>query len=872
MQITCQHCDQTFDHEPPTFGAEEDIAVCPTCGRSTPMADSWGGGGGGDLFGGGGDLFGGGGAGADARVYCFNCGKAMTPREGELIPVCDDCRQDAGQAQPAGDPAGDTVPGPMDTLPPGMADEPVADWMIRKANGNVYGPFPAETIVEWIKARKINPDEEVAHIGGAWRLFGQHEEFGRYFDSGSAEPTTGTQATSEIDFRRRTPVRDAARSFTRIGIAIVLLAVVGYGVYWAISERVLVLPESTVEGIATRISETGQKDDPDVVASEGAERMLRELRAAHADTITPDAVLGSSTEHYLRGRTLMLRDSVADLKLARTELELAVVLDPNNALALAGLAEAYNVLAARGLGSLDLQRQTIYLIELAKAQETYPAEVLRAEATWLIYLGKWGEGVTAAQGALQKNPADPSLHFLLGVAAAGRAQGVTPEARGHFDKALELDPGFHQVWYELGRGEEEAGNLRQAIEYYEKKIGLDGRSASAHTRLGLIYERVGDHGKATAHYDKAIALNSKDRDAVIRRGILAYQVDGAPARAAEMLAGLLEALGDELTITERKEVGVHLSAARRLAGDLEGALAALEPVLDEDRNYSPGLFHQGQALVAMGKPNDAIPLYTRADSPELSPRERAALQFWMGRAAFLGEQRQDALEAYSRAIEFDPDFLPAYLWRSEVNISLGDPAGASAGMLEHIGRDPLDYARVRRPGLFYQPLPSLQPLATQFKQAASQVAFAPALYAATGVLLFHEGQTRTAGEYLSKAISQDERNEAAFFYLGLSKFRDGQFAGAGALFEAAVQVEHNRGVYHVYMGESLLERGRVDEAVGAYEKGLGYGAKSSWSHARFAVALARQGEDAAARKQLEEAMELDATAVAPLRQEFLLEL
>lgn len=870
MQITCQYCDQTFDHEPPTFGAEEDSAICPTCGRDTPAADSWSAGG--DLFGGGGDLFaGGGGGGADARVYCFNCGKAMTPREGELIPVCDDCRQDATQG-PAAPAAGDGAPSPTDTLPPGMADEPVADWMIRKANGNVYGPFPAETIVEWIKARKINPDEEIAHIGGAWRLFGQHEEFGRYFETGGAEVTTGTQATSEIDFRRRSPVRDAARSFSRVGVAIVVVLVVGYGVYWAISKNVLVLPESTVDGIATRISETGRNDQPEVTTSEGAERMLRELRATHAAILAPDAQNGSSTEHYLRGRTLLLRDSVSDLLAARGELEKAVVLDPNNALALAGLAEAYNVLAARSLGSLDLQRETIYLIELAKARDTFPAEVLRAEATWLIYLGKWGEGVSSAQQALQKNPADPSLHFLLGVAAAGSAGAVTDEARGHFDKALELDSGFHQVWYELGRGEEEAGNLRQAIEYYEKKIGLDGRSASAHTRLGKIYERVGDHGKATAHYDKAIALNPRDKIAVSRRGILAYQVDGAPARAAEMLAGLLVDLGEDLSITERKEVGVHLCAARRLSGDLEGAMAALEPVLKEDRNYSPGLFHKGQTLVAMGQPNDAIPLYTRADSPELTTRERALLQFWSGRAAYVGDQKQDALEAYTRAIEFDPDFLPAYLWRSEVNIGLGDPAGGGASLLEHIGRDPLDYARVRRPGLFYEPLPSLKPLADAFRQATKQVAFAPGLNAATGILLFHEGRTREASDYLAKAISQDGRNEAAFFYLGLSKYRDGQFAGAGAGFTAALQVEHNRGVYHVYLGEAYLEQGRVDEAVGAYEKGLGYGAKSSWSHSRFAVALARQGDDARAREQLDAAIDVDDTAVAPIRQEFLLEL
>ena len=187
MQVRCIHCGHGFDHEAPSFARGAATTVCPSCGRDTPATEEW-------LTDTG---FSAGGAAVESRVYCFNCGCAMTPREGELIPVCDNCRQD----QNAG-------AGLEDELP--ESDEPVADWMIRKANGNVYGPFPTETIVDWIRAKKINADEEIAHIGGAWRLFGQHEEFGKFFDSPA---DTGQQSASEIDFRRKTPVKDALGRF-----------------------------------------------------------------------------------------------------------------------------------------------------------------------------------------------------------------------------------------------------------------------------------------------------------------------------------------------------------------------------------------------------------------------------------------------------------------------------------------------------------------------------------------------------------------------------------------------------------------------------------------------------------------------------------
>jgi tetratricopeptide (TPR) repeat protein len=886
MLISCQQCNHEFDHEP-TFGQGDDLVVCPSCGRDAGAGgDMFGGdgdlfgGGGGDMFGGGGDMFAGGGdglsgggGGGDARVYCFNCGKAMTPREGELIPVCDECRQDASQTAEPG-PAAVAAPGagPGDSLPPGMTDEPIADWMIRKANGNVYGPFPSETIVDWIKARKINPDEEIAHIGGAWRLFGQHEEFGKNFET-TSEVKLGTQTTSEIDFRRRSPVRDAFRSSARLIIVVAVLVVIGGGVWYAISADLLVVPESAINRVAEQVSDTTTRSETGQPVSEDARTILFDLGEKHAELYAEGAEPGSSMEHFLRGRTLLMRDSVTDMRAARTEMEQAVVLDRRNPLALAGLAEVYSLLAYRGLGPLDLQRQAIYLIDLAEAEETYQSEVLRARAGWLIYTGDKSnlrEGVTNAQSALQKNPADPALHFLLGVAAASRESGISDEARGHFDKALELDPGFHQVWYELGRGEEEAGHLRTAIEHYEKKIALDGRSGGAHTRLGLIYERVGDPTRAAAHYDKAVGLNPQDQVAASRRGILAYQVDGAPARAATILAPLLEE-GDgkaDLSIRERKEIGVHLSAALRLAGDHAGALEAIRAVLKEDANYPAGLFHKALALTASGKPGEAIPLLTRADSPDLESSERALVHFWAGRVATLADQRQDALESYTRAIEADPNFMPAYLWRAEVNLEIGNAGGAAAGLLEHIGRDPMEYARVREPGLLFEPLPDLTPLSELFRKEAKAIAFAPELYTATGITLFHQGRHQDAETWLKKAIEQDPRQEGAHFYRALASYRGRRFAAAGGLLRAALEVAHNRGVYHVYLADTLLEQDRLDEAIISYEKGIGYGADSGWSHARLAEAFARKGEEARARTELDKALKADPTAVAARRLEF----
>ena len=868
MQITCQHCSNNFDNDVPAYAQGEGSVVCPSCGRDTPAVDSWAALGGGDLFGGGGAAAGApGGGGGDARVYCFNCGKAMSPREGELIPVCDECRQDAGRA----DASTGAAPAVGDTRTAEVLastdDEPIADWMIRKGNGNVYGPFPNETIVEWIQGKKINPDEEVAHIGGAWRLFGQHEEFGRYFE-GSSDLTMGTAGTQEIDFRRRSPLRDALRSGGRGIVAVVLLGAIGVGAWILISNDVLVVPESAINRVADRVSDSTRHDDAPL-KSEDATALLEQLRTTWPNL---DVDSGSSMEHFLRGRTAMLQDGVSDLARAREHLEKAVVLDSNSALALGSLAELYSLQAYRGEASLDLQRQAIYLIQMAEQQNNYTSETARAKAAWLIYSGNYAEGASGAQSALQSNPADPSLHYLLGVAAAAQTRGVGDAARGHFDKTLEIDPGYHQVYFELAKGQEEVGNLRAAIELYDKKIALDPRAAEAHTRLGIIYLRVGDSGKASAHFDQAITINAMAREAVLNRAVLAYQLDGAPGPASTLLAALIAEGGPDLKIRERKEVGVHLSAAHRLAGDPDAALAAIETVLKEDKNYSSGLFHKGLALMDKGEPGASIPLFSRAMDGDLTPLEQATIYFWQGQASGAAGQPQDALESYERAIETEPTFVPAYLWKAGVALDQGDPASAARAVLEHVGRDPLAYARVRDPGLFFQPLPDLAPLVEALEKAAGSTAFDPALFAATGIVQFHAGNLREARSWLSKARDQDDRNEGAAFYLGLVEYRGHQHVAASALFRALITLVHNRGVYHVYMADTLLEQGKVDDAVAAYEKGHGYGANSPWSHSRLAEAFARRDEDDRAREEIDKAIALDPTAVAPRMRAFQLSL
>ncbi|MCO4769339.1 MAG: tetratricopeptide repeat protein [Deltaproteobacteria bacterium] len=837
MQVSCIHCSHRFDHEVPSFAQPGGSTVCPSCGRDTPAEEVWGGDSGLNIVGG-----------TDNRVYCFNCGKGMTPQEGELIPVCDECRAEQGGPVPG---AG------LEPEP----DEPVADWMIRKANGNVYGPFPSETIVEWVHARKINADEEVAHIGGAWRLFGSHEEFGSYFEKPKSAPPVG--APTDLDFRRKTPIRDALGRFGVAGIALLLIGGIGFGVWYAVSNHALVLPESTLERVVERVgdlSASNQASSPSM--SPDARNLLMTLLEQNR------GATGNSMELFLRGRTLMLRDNYGNLVQARKELEKAVALDPSNVLALTGLSEVYNLLAWSGYDTLDLQRQAIYLIQMAESDGNYPAATLRSKAAFLIYSGNYAEGRGIALEALGKNAADPSLHYLLGIAAMAGGEEVTDEVQGHFDKAIELDPKFHQVWYALARAEEASGHLGKAVAYYKKKIATDAASSASHTRLGHIFRSVGRYKTAISHYDSAIALNKREKEAFLSRGVLAYQVEGNPQKAVMLFEKLLVADGPELRIAERKEIGTHLSAAYRLSGNPQKAITAADEVIKKDRTYGAAHFQRGLALVAAGRPQDAMPEFSKAEDSGLEPNELARVLFYSGHAAYKAGRLQEAAEAFQRGLDTDSSYTPLSLWAAKVKGEMGDVKLAATSLMDHIKDDPLDYVRDRNVGDWWAPVPSAQPVADVFLKALEGENFAPELNAAVGVALFHAGKDEKADAFLKAAVEQDPRAGGALFYQGLIAHKKGRASAAVNYFREVMGVVNSSGVLYVYLADALLSSGKVDEALGSFERGMAYGGKGAWSLTRQAAALTKAGRDDDAREKLDEALDGDPKAILPKRAKY----
>ena len=102
------------------------------------------------------------------------------------------------------------------------------------------------------------------------------------------------------------------------------------------------------------------------------------------------------------------------------------------------------------------------------------------------------------------------------------------EARGMFEKAIELDPSyalayvglgwFHMNAFHYGWTEFPAQALQRAHDLAQKAVGLEESNAAAHALLGLVYLSRRQYDLATSELERATELNPNDAESHANRG------------------------------------------------------------------------------------------------------------------------------------------------------------------------------------------------------------------------------------------------------------------------------------------------------------------------------------------------------------------
>jgi tetratricopeptide (TPR) repeat protein len=264
---------------------------------------------------------------------------------------------------------------------------------------------------------------------------------------------------------------------------------------------------------------------------------------------------------YLKGRFFWNKRTSADMKTALGYFEQAANVDPNYAVAYAGMADCYLLLPLYG-GGVPTE---MYPKATAMAQKAIALDPNLGEphaSLGLIHAlfdFDFATSVREFEEAIRLNPNYATAHHWFGDSTLP-ALGQFDRANAEVKRALELDP--LSVVYNVDAGTVYwiTGRYQEAVAQFRKAIEMDPRNYTAHWGLGQALERVGDLAGAIAEYEKSTQLD----DDPLPLGLLGAAKAKAGDRAAALaILNRLEAIAKQRYVPDYSFALVHLALGEK---------------------------------------------------------------------------------------------------------------------------------------------------------------------------------------------------------------------------------------------------------------------------------------------------------------------
>jgi DNA-binding winged helix-turn-helix (wHTH) protein/TolB-like protein len=219
---------------------------------------------------------------------------------------------------------------------------------------------------------------------------------------------------------------------------------------------------------------------------------------------------------YQSGRLYWNKRAPEDLRKSIAHFQQAIALDPNYALAYAGLADAYALLANSGAPARELMLRAREAALKALSLDNDLAEAHTALAQILIYYDYNFVGAEREhKRAIELNPNYASAHQWYSelLTALSRHEEAFAEMRW----ALEIDPSSLIINRQYGVSLLFARQYDEAISQLKKTIEMDADFAPAHSTLSLAYQLKGNYAESVEKLAKYEELSGNQQSAALAR-------------------------------------------------------------------------------------------------------------------------------------------------------------------------------------------------------------------------------------------------------------------------------------------------------------------------------------------------------------------
>lgn len=306
------------------------------------------------------------------------------------------------------------------------------------------------------------------------------------------------------------------------------------------------------------------------ISTEISEQLRFKLTSAQRKSLAKRSTENSEAyQLYLKGRYHWNRRTEEGIKRSLDYFEKAIALDSAFALAYAGLADSYNLLAsyaAKPVPTLFLRAKATALKALSlddKLAEAHAA--LAAVKLWREF--DWEAGERGFRKAIALNPSYSTAHLWLALYLAGMDR--MDEALLEITFGHELDPLSRVLNLNLARILYFARRFDEATKQCLKTIEMFPDYLIAHRRLGMTYGEQGMFQEAEIEFKAALSISANDSETMSAMAYV-YTAAGRMDEAREIFERIKD-LARNGYVSPYSLARVHIGL-----GEIDEAFAELE--------------------------------------------------------------------------------------------------------------------------------------------------------------------------------------------------------------------------------------------------------------------------------------------------------
>ena len=224
------------------------------------------------------------------------------------------------------------------------------------------------------------------------------------------------------------------------------------------------------------------------------------------------------------------------------------------------------------------------IIKIESLIKDYPLAPLLFNISGTFYKsnGQLDIAATKFEQALNLEPNYAEVHYNLGVTL--RELDKIEEAIKSYKKAISIKNAYPNAHFNLGNALLSLKQYDGAIKHFESTIAFNPKFAQAYNNLGLLYKRLGKNQEAGKNFDKALAIKPDYAEAANFRGVI-FQNDGDLENAIKYYQ---KSLGINPNLVDAYN---NIGLAEKELNNTDNAIKAFEKALSINPNFASAYYN-----------------------------------------------------------------------------------------------------------------------------------------------------------------------------------------------------------------------------------------------------------------------------------------